>query len=101
MSFVKADLSLMQEAKTLAYSLPKDFDVLALTNGIVPGKKREETKEGVEMDMAVSALSRFVILSELLQSKSKPEARIFNWGFPGSKGAMGKTNLADFNSQKN
>ena len=99
-AFVKADLSSMKEARSVAQSLPKDLDLLAFTNGIVPGDKRAETKEGVEMDLAASALSRFVMLEEMLPTRSKAETRVFNWGFPGSKGTMAKTNLEDFNSEK-
>ena len=51
------------------------------------------------VDMAVSALSRWVMLKALLP-RLKPSARIFVWGFPGSKGAFAGASLSDFNSEK-
>lgn len=98
LAFVKCDLSLMAEAQRVAASLPaEELDIVAFTAGIVPGKARVETREGVELDMAASALSRWVMLKQMLP-RLKPSARIFIWGFPGSKGYMAKTALDDFNS---
>ena len=47
LSFVKADLSSMVAAKSLASTLPA-ADLLLLTTGIVPMKTRDVTKEGIE-----------------------------------------------------
>jgi NAD(P)-dependent dehydrogenase (short-subunit alcohol dehydrogenase family) len=99
--FVKCDLQTMAEAGRIARELPTEtIDVLVFTNGIVPGNARQATSEGVEIDMAVSALSRFVMLKEMIP-RLKPSARVLIWGFPGSSGYIAKTALDDFNSEKN
>ena len=101
--FVKADLSLMATAQRVAKEMrAEDCDVLVFTNGIVPGNKREATAEGVEMDMAASALCRYVMLKEIAP-RLKPSARVLIWGFPGSDngGYLAKTTLSDFNSEQN
>jgi NAD(P)-dependent dehydrogenase (short-subunit alcohol dehydrogenase family) len=99
MNFVKADLSLITEAKRVASELPVEtLDTVIFTVGIVPGKIRQETTEGVELDMAASALSRHVMLREMA-GRLKATARVFIWGFPGSKGVISTTNVKDFNSE--
>ena len=101
--FVKADLQLMSTSQKVARELPAETcDVLIFTNGIVPGDKREQTAEGVEMDMAVSVLNRHVMLKEMVP-RLKPAARVLIWGFPGSGGGdyLKKTSLSDFNSTAN
>ena len=99
-SFQKADLSSMKEAKALADTLPAaSYDFITFTNGIVPGNTRVATAEGVELDMAASALSRYVML-EAFGRRLKPTVRVFNWGFPGTAGLLKKTTLDDFNSEK-
>ena len=102
--FIKADLSLMREAHRIAPLLPaEDLDLLIFTTGIMAGPKREETAEGIERDMAVSYLSRLVILREIAPrlGKNRPAApmkpRVFIMGFPGS-GQTGK--LDDLNAAK-
>jgi NAD(P)-dependent dehydrogenase (short-subunit alcohol dehydrogenase family) len=80
--FVKADLSLMSEAKKIGETV-NAADVTVFTNGIIAANTRQETSEGIEMDMAVSYLSRLVIL-KYLTPRLKPSARVFNMGFPGS-----------------
>lgn len=79
---VPADLTLMVNAKRLGRELPA-ADVVALTTGIVAAPKREETAEGLEQDMAVSTLSRLVLLRELMPRLSGG-ARVFVWGMPGN-----------------
>jgi hypothetical protein len=76
--------------------------MVIFTAGILPGNKRLETSEGVEMDMAVSFLNRFVMLKEIVprltktpQFFSKP--RVFIMGMPGTNQ---EANLDDFNSTK-
>lgn len=103
LKFVKADLSSLREAQHMASNLPaEDFGLVVFTTGIIPAPKREETKEGIELDMAVSFLSRFVILRELalklgkaLQNTKSP--RVFIMGFPG---ADVKGNVDDANSEQ-
>jgi NAD(P)-dependent dehydrogenase (short-subunit alcohol dehydrogenase family) len=88
--FITADLSLMREAQRVAAQLPAEtLDLVLFTIGILPGPKREETAEGIERDMAVSYLSRLVILREISPrlGKNRPTApmnpRVFIMGFPG------------------
>src|SRR5882672_57622 len=65
-AFVQADLSLMREADRVAKVLPAEqLDLVLLTTGIFAAPKRQETAEGLERDMAVSYLSRLIILREL------------------------------------
>ena len=84
-TFVKADLSLMGDAARIAADLPlESADFLIFTSGIVPGNTRVATDEGVEIDMATSALNRQVMLS-IAETRIKASCRVFIWGFPGSK----------------
>jgi len=102
--FIKADLSLMREAQRVAALLPaENLDLLVFTSGIMAGPKREETAEGIERDMAVSYLSRLVIVREIgpRLGMNRPAApikpRVFIMGFPGT-GQAGK--LDDLNAEK-
>jgi hypothetical protein len=57
--FIKADLSLMREAKRVGELLPAEtLDLILFTTGILAAPKRQETPEGIERDTAVSYLSR-------------------------------------------
>jgi NAD(P)-dependent dehydrogenase (short-subunit alcohol dehydrogenase family) len=103
-SFLQADLSLMKEARRVARELPAEtLDVLVLTTGIFAGKQRVASPEGVEIDLAVSYLSRFVIVRELAERLGKERAagtakpRVFIMGFPGTNP---KVSLDDLNSEK-
>ena len=102
--FIKADLSLMREAQRVAALLPAEtFDLFIFTTGIMAAPKRQETAEGIERDMAVSYLSRLVIVREIgpRLGKHRPAAqmkpRVFIMGFPGTSQA-GK--LDDLNAEK-
>jgi NAD(P)-dependent dehydrogenase (short-subunit alcohol dehydrogenase family) len=102
--FLKADLSLMREARRVGAALPAEtLDFVIFTTGIMAGPKREETAEGLERDMAVSYLSRLTILREIAPrlGKAKPAAgtkpRVFVMGFPGV-GQAG--NVSDLNSEQ-
>lgn len=87
-TFIRADLSLMSEASRVATLLPaENLDMLIFTNGIFAAPKREETKEGLERDMAISYLSRLVILQQVaprLGSALSTKTRVFIMGYPGS-----------------
>ena len=64
--FIKADLSLMREAQRVGALLPAEtVDLVIFTTGIFAAPKREVTAEGIERDMAVSFLSRMVIVREI------------------------------------
>ena len=102
--FIKADLSLMREAKHVGELLPAEtLDLVIFTTGILAAPKRQETPEGIEQDMAVSYLSRMVIIREIgpRLGKNRPDAsmkpRVFIWGFPGT-GQTGKVD--DLNAEK-
>lgn len=98
--FLKADLTLMTEAKNVAKELPTDFTHVVLTCGILAAQVREETSEGIEKDMAVSFLNRLVILDEIvpkLSYKDGVKPRVFNMGYPGD-GKSGEPQ--DLNSEK-
>jgi NAD(P)-dependent dehydrogenase (short-subunit alcohol dehydrogenase family) len=103
--FIQADLSLMREAQRVAAMLPaEELDVVIFTTGIMAGPKREVTAEGIERDMAVSYLSRLVILRGIAprlghnRSAALPmKPRVFVMGFPG----VGQTgNADDLNAEK-
>ena len=94
-SFVPRDFTLMKDAAELGRALPP-ADVTVLTHGILPAATREETAEGLERDMAVSCLSRLVILRELLP-RLPAGARVFVYGMPGN-GA--KFRFDDLNAEK-
>jgi NAD(P)-dependent dehydrogenase (short-subunit alcohol dehydrogenase family) len=102
--FVKKDLSLMKNAAALADDVATEsFDTILFTNGIFAAPQRQETAEGVEFNLAVSYLSRFVFMERLMakgfaktqQTSTKP--RVFIMGYPG--GNQDAT-LDDFNSEK-
>jgi NAD(P)-dependent dehydrogenase (short-subunit alcohol dehydrogenase family) len=102
--FIKADLSLMREAQRVGKALPAEtLDLLVFTTGIMAGPTREATAEGIERDMAISYLSRLVILREVAPrlGRNRPAARmkprVFIMGFPGM-GQAGK--LDDLNAEK-
>ncbi len=102
--FIQADLTRMKDARRVAQELPAEsLDILIFTTGIMAGRQRAESTEGIELDLAVSYLNRFVMLGEMAlrlgkqrdQPKAKP--RVFVWGFPGTDQ---KGNPDDFNSEK-
>jgi len=102
--FIKADLSLMREAQRVGSLLPAEtLDLVIFTTGIFAAPKRQETAEGIERDMAVSYLSRLVMIRETASrlGKNRPATsrrpRVFVMGFPGA-GRIGK--LDDLNSEK-
>lgn len=103
MTFVQADLSLMQEAKRVAAALPaEDLDLVVFTTGIFAAPQRQETHEGIERDLAVSYLSRLVILREIAprlkaRTNSSLRPRVFIMGYPGT-GQIGAYD--DLNAEK-
>lgn len=89
LSFLRADLSSMKEARRVGRTLDGGLDVVVLTTGIMAAKTREVTAEGIERDLAISTLSRLAIVRELaprLASRppGAPAARVFVMGFPGT-----------------
>jgi NAD(P)-dependent dehydrogenase (short-subunit alcohol dehydrogenase family) len=92
LSFRKADLSLMSEARRIGRELKAELDAVVLTTGIMAAKQREVTTDGLERDMAVSALSRYAIVEGLVprlaasQRERRHRPRVFVMGFPGAGG---------------
>lgn len=91
LSFVRADLSSMKEARRLGAELPVELaDTIVFTNGIMASRKRELTDEGLERDLATSFLSRLVVLRGLAprlgteRPPGAPAPRVFVMGFPGA-----------------
>lgn len=104
--FLQADLSLMREALRVAKALPAEqLDLVVFTTGILAAPNRETTAEGIERDMAVSYLSRLVILREIAPrlgkerpaNRSELKPRVFVMGYPGT-GQAGT--LGDLNAEK-
>ncbi|KAJ3273399.1 hypothetical protein HDV01_004469 [Terramyces sp. JEL0728] len=105
--FIQKDLTLMRDAAKLPSDIDlSKYDIAVFTNGIMPSGKRVETKEGIEIDMAVSCLSRFSILKYFATKKfgasrsdrnAKP--RLFLMGYPGKEISL--ENVDDLNSEKN
>jgi NAD(P)-dependent dehydrogenase (short-subunit alcohol dehydrogenase family) len=103
-AFMKADLSLMREARRIGGELPAEtIDIVIFTTGIMAGPKREVTAEGLERDLAVSYLCRVVILNEIAPRLGKDSARtgmrprIFVMGFPGTEQ---RADVDDLNSER-
>lgn len=89
--FLPADLNLLAEARRVAAELPAEsLDLVVFTTGILAAPEREETAEGIERDMAVSYLSRRVLLDGILPrlGKDRPDRslkpRVFVMGMPGT-----------------
>ncbi|KAM9909749.1 hypothetical protein OXX59_003303 [Metschnikowia pulcherrima] len=89
-SFVKADLSSIEKSREVAKTLDvSDTDILLFTTGIIAARKREETEEGLERDMAVSFLNRIVMLREIAPKLKSTRffassPRVFVMAFPGN-----------------
>jgi hypothetical protein len=103
LTFVAADLSSMSEAVRVGRELPAElFDVVLFTTGIIAAKTREETRERVERDVAISYLSRLAVLRGLTprlgsaRADGAPQPRVFVMGSPGY-GALGDPD--DLNSE--
>lgn len=102
--FLSADLALMSEAQRIAEILPAEqLDLLVLTTGIFAAPQRQQTSEGLERDLAVSYLSRFVLVRNLAERlgtarpAGAPRARVFIYGYPGT----GQTaHLEDLNFER-
>ncbi|CAI4934157.1 CPS_HP_G0144480.mRNA.1.CDS.1 [Saccharomyces cerevisiae] len=92
-NFVKADLSLVSECKRISHSdeIPyEELTHLIFTTGIFASRQRQATSEGLEKDMAVSYLSRYIIFHDVAKrlgiSRTKKDdlPKVFIAGFPGN-----------------
>ena len=88
--FISADLSQMTQAQRVGQELSaENWAMLIFTTGAGPSKGRVESSEGIEIDVAISYLSRFVILREVAERLNAkgigktPKPRIFVMGGPG------------------
>ena len=102
--FVEADLSTIGAARGAAKALQAEvLDLLVFTTGIMPGPEREETAEGLEVDLAISYLSRLAILRDLAprlgvdRNRAESKPRVFVMGYPGTDS---EGDLDDFNSER-
>ena len=99
-AFQKLDVSSLKDVAAYAKTMTPIPDIVFLTCGIVPNTTREVTNEGIEKDMAISTLSRLVLLRELLPRLTSG-ARVCVWGMPGNgHGAAGASHLDDLNAEK-
>ena len=103
-AFIKADLSLMSEARRVAALLPVEtLDLLIFTTGIIAAPQRQETAEGLERDLAVSFLNRLVMLRAIAPrlGTQRPAGantpRVFLMAYPGT-GQIGT--LGDLNAER-
>lgn len=103
-AFVPADLGLMGEARRVAEELPAgNADILIFTTGIFAAPHRQMTTDGIERDLAVSYLNRFVMLRSLAPRLGRDRwdaafrPRIFVMGYPGT-GAAGDP--GDLNAER-
>lgn len=112
-NFLKADLSTVKECERIGKELTNegDWTHIVFTTGILAKSEREVNKEGIEMDVMVSYLSRYIILKELSDSLKKKfkfqledgnneqdggemlKPRVFVMGFPGNQQAGDPDNL--------
>jgi len=104
--YVQKDLSLMKNALALADEVDiAELDTVVFTNGIFANRSRQVNSEGIELDLAVSYLSRFVFVRSLInkgfgsrRSDTTRKPRIFVMGYPG---VSNTATLDDFNSERN
>ena len=91
-TFVSKDVSLMKSAAALADEIDvAALDTIVFTNGIMAARERQVSAEGIELDLAVSYLSRFAFARRLAEkgfgkrrADTSVKPRIFVMGFPGS-----------------
>ncbi|QID86347.1 hypothetical protein GRS66_008971 [Saccharomyces pastorianus] len=104
--FVKADLSLVSECKRISHSDEIPYEKLThliFTTGIIASRQRQATSEGLEKDMAVSYLSRYIIFHDVAKrlgtnrTKKDDLPKVFIAGFPGN-GQLGDPD--DLNSDE-
>lgn len=104
-TFIKKDLSLMKNSYSLGDDIDlKRIDIVVFSNGIIAAPKRQETEEKLELDLAVSYLSRLAFSKRFVpgefgseRSDKAHKPRIFVIGYPG---VANVATLDDFNSEK-
>lgn len=101
LEFVKSDVSTVKGAHRLVTEQLKGstFDTVVFTVGILTYPTLKRNEEGVEVDLATSYLSRFVITNDLIQTKSLVgRKRVFVMGFPGAD--LQPTDIEDMNFER-
>ncbi|KAJ3041196.1 hypothetical protein HDV00_009734 [Rhizophlyctis rosea] len=105
-SFLKADLTSVREAQSIAKDLhPETLDILIFTTGIFASPQRQVTPEGLERDHAISYYSRVAIINAIrdkigtARPASAPKPRIFVMAFPGA-GQFGDPNLDNLQGEQ-
>ena len=99
--FVKNDVSSAKAARDLVQKDLKGltFDTVVLCVGIISRPNLTRTSEGIEEDLAVSYLSRFVISNELIKANALVgRKRVYIMGFPGE--AVEPTDIEDINFER-
>jgi len=97
-SHIAADVATLQGVVELVPKLDAAaLDYLLFTVGIIPPAQRQVTADGIEIDLAVSYLSRFHILKQIA-GQLKTGSVIGIWGFPG--GHI-EASLDDLNGERN
>ena len=100
MHFYQADLSLVKSTTATLTKIKNDvksIDLIYQSAGLIPGKI-ELTQEGIEKTFAVSYLTRYLILKELLPLVAKSNEK-FIVNMAGA-GQSGKIYFEDINFQK-
>jgi len=99
-SYIKADLSTVKGSLQLANDLAnRKFDTVVFSVGIISRKALTRTPEGIEEDLAISYLSRFVLSKKLIEAKAlEGRKRIYIFGYPGQD--VTPTSTDDINFQK-
>ncbi|KAJ3179779.1 hypothetical protein HK101_010005 [Irineochytrium annulatum] len=103
--FIQKDLSTLRNARSLADDVDlRSLDAVVFTNGIMPTAERVVNAEGIEIDMAVSAMSRYAFVTEFKdrmfgtkRTDTSTKPRVFVMGFPGVETEV---DLTDINSER-
>lgn len=100
LQFYKADLSLVKETQNVLNSIKQgvsELDLIVQTAGLIP-YHISKTKEGIEETFAVSYLTRFLVIRELLPLLLKSDNKILFT--VANAGAKGKIYFEDINFDK-
>ncbi|HYE71970.1 MAG TPA: SDR family NAD(P)-dependent oxidoreductase, partial [Blastocatellia bacterium] len=83
--FIQYDASSLKNGIEFANSLKgRKFDTVVFAVGIITRSTLTRTAEGIEEDLAVSYLSRFVIANELIRNGNlEGRKRLYIFGYPG------------------
>jgi len=86
-TFIPADLNSVKGSFKLAKDLQgRTFDTVVFTTGIITKNELTRNSEGIEEDLMISYLSRFILINELIRSQAiNGRKRIIIYGYPGQK----------------